>query len=94
MSEPVSPLPDGTLDVVATRSSRGRLRWQTGVSSLSFHVGQEEHGTLVIMSVNSEAAKESSKRGPRGRQPSLKQASPENHLITRGASHHTLDGRV
>lgn len=77
-----------------SRSSKGPLWWQAGLSSLSPCVGQEEHVTLVIMSVNSEAAKESSKRRPRGSRQSLKHASPGNHLITRGASRHTLDGRA
>lgn len=38
--------------------------WHTGMSSLRFRVGQEEHVTLVMMSANSEAAKESSKPRP------------------------------
>lgn len=58
-------LPGDKSAVVATPSftspSKGPLSRQTGMSSLSFCVGQEEHATLVIMSVNSEAAKGSGK---------------------------------
>ena len=60
-----------------TFPSKGPLSWQTGMSSLSFRVGQEEHATFVIMSVNSEAAKESSKRRPRGSRQSLKHEALE-----------------
>lgn len=37
------------------------MAWQTGMSSLTSHVGQDKCATLVIMSVNSEAAKECGK---------------------------------
>ena len=74
-------LPGDKSAVVAAPSftfpSKGPLSWQTGMPSLSFCVGQEAHVTLVIMSVNSEAAKESSKRRPRGSQQSLKQEALE-----------------
>lgn len=99
MSEPVSPLPGVgcggyiQLDISLLKLQRPSLMADWHVFP-SLHVGQEEHVTLVIMSVNSEAAKESSKRRPRGSRQSLKHASPGNDLITRGASRHTLDGRA
>ena len=79
--EPVSLAPWGQVCCSGyTRlhiSLQGPLSRQTGMSSLSFCVGQEEHVTLVIMSVNSEAAKESGKRRPRGSRQSLKHEALE-----------------